>query len=530
MHTRRAESSAPPHRTLFPPEVGLRFRIPSPYLPVLLGAALSSAQPASPIRWACIGNSITAGPSATDAYPAKLQSLLGPAFLVENDGVSGRTLLKKGDFSYWDKGKLANVFAFKPDIVTIKLGTNDSKPINWDTHKGEFEGDLAALIDTLGTISSKPKVYLMIPCPAFSDGSGSGGIRGTVIASEIIPLIKKVALAKNVPTIDLYTPMLAHKALFPDNVHPNAVGHDSISRIIFRTHLSKVSRIACIGNSITHYAFGTPGTEMKDAYPMRLNMLYGRDYWVENDGQSGAYMQRVSPNPYYKLSLLGRAMKLVPQIVTIKLGTNDSRPQAWNTAPFIADSKFLLDSLGKISPKPRIVICLPIPSFKRNGEFQFQNINDSIIVNHTIPALKKVAEERGLQVVDLYAVMKNHEALVPDGVHPNAAGQDTIAHVLWRALKSPPVTARGTMPWKAAYPDISVDRGTLSVTLGGGDNGYGRLYAMDGRQVLELTLRDGEASVASLAGYAPGRYFLAVERAQGGPLAVKSVTIEAGSR
>jgi acyl-CoA thioesterase-1 len=87
----------------------------------------ASAEPSGkPLKWACIGNSITQGDSPAAAYPAKLGKLLGPGFAVENDGVSGTTLLKAGDFSYWKQGKLANVFALKPEIITIKLGTNDS--------------------------------------------------------------------------------------------------------------------------------------------------------------------------------------------------------------------------------------------------------------------------------------------------------------------------------------------------------------------------------------------------------------------
>jgi acyl-CoA thioesterase I len=500
-------------------------------LSALALSSIAFAETEAPIKWACIGNSITQGPSATDAYPAKLQKLLGPAFQVENDGSSGRTLLKKGDYSYWTQGRLANVFAFKPDIVSIKLGTNDSKPVNWDTHKGEFEGDLLALIDTLGTLPTKPKIYLVIPCPAFSDAGGAGGIRGSVITNEIIPIIKKVAAARNLDLIDVYTPMLTQKALFPDNVHPTAVGHDSLAAYFFRTHLSQVTRIACIGNSITHYAFGTPGTVMKDAYPMRLNMLLGRGYWVENDGQSGAYMMKVSPDPYYKLPLLGRIYRLAPNIVTIKLGTNDPRLQYWNRDAYMADYKSMLDTLNNIGSKPKIYMCLPAPSFKRNGEWQFQGINDSLIVAQTIPAINQVAADRGLtpNLIDLHAPMAAHQDLLPDGVHPNAEGQDSLAHLVYRALKAGTVSARETAaPPVPGYPDIQVRHGILTVTVtASGNSAPGAravLYDISGKQAAEMALKAGRASSLSLEGMAPGRYFLAVETRQGH--AVKTVTIE----
>jgi acyl-CoA thioesterase-1 len=490
-----------------------------------LSLRLIAAAAETPIKWACIGNSITQGPSATEAYPAKLQNLLGPAFQVQNDGVSGKTLLKKGDFSYWTQGKLDSVFKLKPDIITIKLGTNDSKPINWDNHKGEFEADLTALIDTLSGISSKPRIFLVIPCPAFVDQGGSAGIRGTVIKNEVIPLIKKVAAAKKLTTIDAYTALLGHQNFFGDGVHPNAEGHDSLASVIYRTWLSKATRIACMGNSITHYAFGTPGTVAKDAYPVRLNMLLGRDYWVENDGQSGAYMMKNSLMPYYKLPLLARINKLVPNIVTIKLGTNDSRPQYWNRDAFIADYKFMLDTLGKINPKPKIFMCLPAPAFMRDGQWQFQGINDSLMVAQTIPAIKQVAAERGLTLIDLRAPLAAHQELVPDGVHPNAVGQDTLAHAMFRALTAYTVSTSPSPSRVPEYPEITLDRNGLSIALRQAASGRAtaRLYGLGGRLVAETSLTAASPAMLSVAGLAPGRYFVAVESAYG--LAVKAVTL-----
>ena len=56
------------------------------------------------IRVACVGNSITDGHGIDMAtaygYPALLQKKLGSDYWVKNFGVSGRTLLNKGDFPY----------------------------------------------------------------------------------------------------------------------------------------------------------------------------------------------------------------------------------------------------------------------------------------------------------------------------------------------------------------------------------------------------------------------------------------------
>src|SRR5210317_670996 len=83
----------------------------------------------SQIKIACIGNSITYGSGMPDpasmSYPAQLQYWMGKDYKVENFGVSGATLLKKGDKPYWDEPAYKKSLEFKPDIVIIKLGTND---------------------------------------------------------------------------------------------------------------------------------------------------------------------------------------------------------------------------------------------------------------------------------------------------------------------------------------------------------------------------------------------------------------------
>jgi alpha-L-fucosidase 2 len=162
----------------------------------------------------------------------KLQELLGSGYNVQNDGVSGTTLLKKGDNSYWKKGRLSQALAFKADIFTIKLGTNDSKPINWDVNGSEFKQDYEALIDTLSSSGVHPKIYLVTPVPAFSN---SWGIRDSIIR-KIIPIIKEIAEERGLPLIDANNPLLPFSNYFSvDGVHPNAAGADTIAQVIYRS-------------------------------------------------------------------------------------------------------------------------------------------------------------------------------------------------------------------------------------------------------------------------------------------------------
>ncbi len=102
------------------------------------------------VKVACVGDSITFGARvegrAKNNYPAQLQCILGSGYRVENFGVSGRTMLSKGNLPWINHPYYRQVADYDPDIVVIKLGTNDAKPVNWN-HKAEFLSDTLKLID-----------------------------------------------------------------------------------------------------------------------------------------------------------------------------------------------------------------------------------------------------------------------------------------------------------------------------------------------------------------------------------------------
>jgi lysophospholipase L1-like esterase len=195
---------------------------------VLFFAGSSIAQ----IKVACIGNSITAGTAvgANNSYPAFLQTLLGSRYAVHNDGVSATTMLKNGDTPYWKNGMLNDVFSFLPAIITIKLGTNDTKPQNWDNNYQYFKRDYGAMIDTLNLIATHPKIWLILPVPVFSTNYG---IRDSALR-KIIPIIKQIASERGLPVIDANTPLKMFPNYFADGVHPSAAGEDTIAHIIYR--------------------------------------------------------------------------------------------------------------------------------------------------------------------------------------------------------------------------------------------------------------------------------------------------------
>lgn len=186
------------------------------------------------IRVACIGNSITYGARIKnrdrDSYPAVLGRMMGDAYWVKNFGVSARTLLNKGDRPYMNEKTYQDALAFNPNIVVIKLGTNDSKSFNWK-YKADFTKDLQTMVDAFKALPAQPEIYLCYPSKAYQTGDN---INDDIIAKEIIPMIKKVAKKNNLPVIDLHTAMDGIPQLFPDKIHPNEAGAEIMAKAVYK--------------------------------------------------------------------------------------------------------------------------------------------------------------------------------------------------------------------------------------------------------------------------------------------------------
>jgi acyl-CoA thioesterase I len=198
---------------------------------LLLFPLLSIAQ--DQIKVAFVGNSITQGPGRENpgSFPLQVGKILGDAYQVKNFGVGGRTLLKKGDFPYWNEPQFQQVKDFRPDVVLIKLGTNDSKPQNW-AHKAEFVQDYLDLIAEFRNHMPKDgKVYVMLPVPVTRENFG---INPEIMNSEQRLMLFEIIQKSGAEVIDLYTPLQDKPELLPDGVHPNAEGLTILARVISR--------------------------------------------------------------------------------------------------------------------------------------------------------------------------------------------------------------------------------------------------------------------------------------------------------
>jgi lysophospholipase L1-like esterase len=202
---------------------------------------------ADAVRVACVGDSITFGGGLHPTYPARLGQWLGTNYDVRNFGVSATTLLRRGDFPYIRQPAYTNALAFRPDIVVIDFGANDSKhpgdgsldatnAVNNWRFKSDFTGDYKEMIAAFRQANPSAKIFVCYPTPDFP---GRWGINDRTIRDEMIPMIRAVAAETGAGAIDLRSPLAEKADLFPDTVHPNTEGARLMAAEIFRALTDK---------------------------------------------------------------------------------------------------------------------------------------------------------------------------------------------------------------------------------------------------------------------------------------------------
>ncbi len=191
----------------------------------------------------------------------------------------------------------------------------------------------------------------------------------------------------------------------------------------------KKIRIACVGDSIT---FGQ-GLEnrAKNSYPRILSEMLGEGFYVKNFGVPNASVLKNAVLPYWEQIAYKRALKFSPDIVVIKLGTNDANFDNWHLkAEFVVDYIEMVQNFQNLPSKPEIFLCYPAPSYGLNW-----NIDNKNIIEGVIPLIAKVAEQTNSHIIDIYSALGDKEELFPDKLHPNKAGAMILAESVYKCLK-----------------------------------------------------------------------------------------------
>ena len=209
---------------------------------VLAAGAVSAAEPAAdpatnapaPRIVACVGDSITWGGGGKNAYPSLLQAELGEGWEVRNFGVNSRTArregkefdLRPGDLDYRKTLSYTKSLSCRPDAVILMIGTNDSKPPNWEETGDAFREGYAALVDDYLALDPRPVVVIGIS-PTVKGGGFTYGVTEKIVGGGVVPVQRQVAEEKGLPTVDCRAVLDPHMATAysGDGLHPNAEGN-----------------------------------------------------------------------------------------------------------------------------------------------------------------------------------------------------------------------------------------------------------------------------------------------------------------
>jgi len=212
-------------------------------VPFLAGFPVEAGE--SPMRVACLGDSITSGAkvnAAAESYPVKLQALLGADFEVKNFGRAGATMMRIGKPNAFQE--LPPTAAFAPQIVIVDFGINDTRggDVNYWGHVDEFDTDTKALLTQLLDLPTKPAVLLCLPTANQADLPGMPDERKQSVAERLPRLVevrqRLQKLAKDLANsrlsvIDLDAVTANRPELFNvDGVHLKAEGYNLLAETL----------------------------------------------------------------------------------------------------------------------------------------------------------------------------------------------------------------------------------------------------------------------------------------------------------
>lgn len=413
-----------------------------------------------PVRVACVGDSITYGAAIenreTYCYPVVLQGLLGDGYKVENFGFNARTMSSCGDYPYMNEQMYADAKAWLPDIVVIMLGTNDTKPQNWNPET--FRKDYDSMIREWKRVPSCPDIYVCLPPPVIK---GSWGINDSLVVSGVIPAVKQLADHHWLEIIDNYSVLQGRADCFcPDGVHPNAAGAEilavNVASVLrdngWPDHPGK--KIVFLGDSITDGNWGNGGARpAMDRNNYDYNHIYGHgfqseiaSYYLEKYPQKHLkfYDRGISGDTVYKMSARfdSEVLSLRPDVISILIGINDTHSGPYDNfdfAAWTAEYRSVIDRALKADRNCRIILCTPFiekrgASGRRDDYWQRR-----AVVEKMAEIVRDLADEYGFTCVDFFEQMDTMVAKDKsgdrnywtwDGIHPTPQAHLAMAR-LW---------------------------------------------------------------------------------------------------
>lgn len=207
-----------------------------------------------------------------------------------------------------------------------------------------------------------------------------------------------------------------------------------VYRIIFPKAIASgdgENLVVCIGDSIT-YGQGVMNSRDVDSYPAQLAELLGDNYQVINYGLPNRTLQSTGNMPYPQESFYEESLTQDADIVIIMLGSNDSKPDFWNASQYEEEYTALIAQYQSMASNPAVFIMIPPAIFLEEPDSG--DCSDEIVREELIPILKRISEETGAALIDLYSLTENHPEWYADGLHPTKEGNEAIAQEIYKAI------------------------------------------------------------------------------------------------
>ena len=210
------------------------------YFNGLSGLTRIGTPAANQIRVACVGDSVTYGHGVKNwpknNYPTVLQELLGDEYHVGNFGFSGRAVQPDSDQPYTATARYEKSLAYNCNILVFMMGSNDSKPENWNG-PDQFAEDLRSLLNSYYQDNAERRLFLCTPPTAFFTGDAEGLCTNfdvqPAVVDEIAEVVRSVAEEYDCTLIDIHALTQAHPEWFEkDGVHPNNDGARAIAQTV----------------------------------------------------------------------------------------------------------------------------------------------------------------------------------------------------------------------------------------------------------------------------------------------------------
>lgn len=223
---------------------------------------------------------------------------------------------------------------------------------------------------------------------------------------------------------------------------------------------SQPVKVACVGNSVT-YGYGLENPQ-EESYPVQLQQLLGKGYWVENFGKSGATLLRKGHRPYNEQEEYANALRFAGDIVVIHLGLNDTDPRNWPNYgdSFIQDYLALIQDFRQANPSCKVFVCRMTPIGHNHWRFKSGTRDWYWKIQHCIEV---VAEQADCQLIDLQEVLYHRPELFPDALHPTKEGAAIIARQVYQAISGD----FGGLHLPVFYSDNMVLQRDIPLTISG---------------------------------------------------------------